>query len=191
MLDKLRNHLGYYPLSEIVTSILSRLVCYSCWPSRSITIDLPFCIRNRRAILFASSFRAKSNLYIEPHRGSFISIGHNVSCNRNLYITSVQSVVIGDDCLFGPNVFISDHDHGNYKTNLTDNALDLPPVQRPLYSSPIVIGNKVWVGANVSILKGALIGDNCVIGSNSVVTKPLPPNSVCAGSPCRVIYTIP
>lgn len=81
-------------------------------------------------------------------------------------------------------VYISDHSHGE----ITRAELDLPPLGRLLYSKgPIIIGNNVWIGEKVCILPNVRIGDGAVIGANSVVTKDIPPHSVAAGSPAKVI----
>ncbi len=55
---------------------------------------------------------------------------------------------------------------------------------------PIHIGENVWIGANVTVLPGGTIGDNAVIGANSLVTKDIPANTVAYGSPCKVIRDI-
>ena len=55
------------------------------------------------------------------------------------------------------------------------------------YALPVTIGNNVWIGGNVSILPGVTIGENCVIGAGSVVTKSIPNNKVAVGNPCKVI----
>ena len=90
-----------------------------------------------------------------------------------------EYVEIGDDVQLGPNVQIYDHDHdfradggvkvGKYKT------------------SPVKIGNNVWIGGSATILPGVTIGDNVTIGAGSVVTKDIPSNVVAVGNPCRVI----
>lgn len=58
------------------------------------------------------------------------------------------------------------------------------------YCIPVISGRNVWVGANVSILPGVTIGDNCVIGAGSVVTHSIPANSVTYGAPCEVVREI-
>ena len=55
---------------------------------------------------------------------------------------------------------------------------------------PITVGNRVWIGANVSVLPGVTIGDDTVIGAGSVVNKDIPDGVVAAGNPCRVIRKI-
>ena len=58
------------------------------------------------------------------------------------------------------------------------------------YAKPITIGNDVWVGGNATILPGVTIGDRCVIGAGSVVTKDVPPDSLAVGNPAKVIRRI-
>lgn len=57
-------------------------------------------------------------------------------------------------------------------------------------SGAVTIGNNIYFGTQVTILKGVSIGDNCIIGAGSLVTKDIPANSVAAGCPCKVICTI-
>lgn len=58
------------------------------------------------------------------------------------------------------------------------------------YALPISIGNNIWIGADVCVLPGVTIGDNCVIGAGSVVNKNIPAGSLAVGNPCRVIRKI-
>lgn len=63
-----------------------------------------------------------------------------------------------------------------------------PPLLRPLYSKgQVVIGKNVWIGDKVTILPGVSIGDGSVIAANSVVTKSIPPYSIAAGIPAKII----
>jgi maltose O-acetyltransferase len=62
--------------------------------------------------------------------------------------------------------------------------------KRLCYANPIKIGNDCWVGANVTVFLGTTIGDNCVIGAGSVVTRDIPANSFAAGVPCKIIREI-
>lgn len=63
-------------------------------------------------------------------------------------------------------------------------------IKRLCYARPVHIGNDCWFGANVTVCPGVTIGDNCVIGAGSVVTRDIPANSFAAGVPCRVIRPI-
>ena len=62
--------------------------------------------------------------------------------------------------------------------------------RRLCWAEPVKIGSGCWICANVVILPGVTIGDNCVIGAGSVVTKSIPDNSVAVGNPCRVLRTL-
>ncbi|MBG6215567.1 acetyltransferase-like isoleucine patch superfamily enzyme [Arthrobacter sp. CAN_A6] len=69
---------------------------------------------------------------------------------------------------------------------------DLDPSKRAdMHPAPIVIGRKVWVGSNATILPGITIGDNAVVAAAAVVTKDVPSNAVMVGSPARVVRVIP
>lgn len=115
-----------------------------------------------------------------------IEIGKNVSFGDNCHVASVLSIYIGNNCLFGSGVYISDHDHGDY-TNSICSSPQTSPAQRSLSSSPIKIGNNVYVGEYSVILKGVSIGNGSIIGAHSVVTKDVPLNSIVAGNPAKVI----
>ena len=111
-------------------------------------------------------FNMRGSARIRVRKNGKLIIGNNVSLNINNMIACHESIEIGDDVQFSPNVQIYDHDHdyraeggvkaGKYKT------------------SPVKIGNNVWIGANVVILRGTIIGDNCVIGAGSIVKGHVP-----------------
>lgn len=87
---------------------------------------------------------------------------------------------------FGDNVFIAPN-CGFYTAG---HPIDATERNKGLeYACPITVGNDVWIGANVCVLPGVTIGDDCVIGAGSVVVKDIPPHSVAVGNPCRVIKT--
>lgn len=114
-------------------------------------------------------------------------IGKNVNFNFRCHIGVINNVVIGDNVLIGSNVLITDHFHG-YSNN-TD--IHIPPIKRNLYSKgSIIIGNNVWIGDNVCVFPGVKIGDNCIIGANTIVNKDVPENSVVAGNPLKIIRKI-
>ena len=58
------------------------------------------------------------------------------------------------------------------------------------FARPITVGNDVWFGGGCTVLPGVTIGDGCVIGAGSVVTRDIPANTVAAGNPCRVLRSI-
>lgn len=124
------------------------------------------------------------------HYGCHTKIGKNFFANFNLTIQDDTWVEIGDHCSFGPNVTIVTPVHPmlpNERRALLDK--DGNP-KHMCYAKPVKIGNDCWFGANVVVCPGVTIGDNCVIGAGSVVTRDIPSNSFAAGNPCRVIREI-
>lgn len=116
-----------------------------------------------------------------------IQIGNNVIFNTDVHIGCINSIKIGDNCLFGSRIYITDHHHGEPTVQM----LELPPNERPLISKgPVVIKNNVWVGEGVAIMPNVTIGENSIIATNAVVTKNVPPNCVVAGVPAIVIKQI-
>lgn len=113
-----------------------------------------------------------------------IIIGKNVSCGSNCHLGTINRIEIHDNVLIASNVFITDHQHGN----LIPKEREILAINRPLYSKgPVVIEQNVWVGENVAIMPGVRIGANSIIGTNAVVTKDVPANSVYAGIPAKLI----
>lgn len=113
-----------------------------------------------------------------------INIGKHCFFGAFSHITSTNKIVIGDNCLTGKYVTITDNSHG--ETDI--NSLKTSPLKRILVSKgPVIIGNNVWIGEKVTILPNVTIGDGCVIAANSVVTKDIPPYSVVAGIPAKII----
>ena len=124
------------------------------------------------------------------HYGIHTTIGKNFFANFNLTIQDDASVTIGDNCNFGPNVTIVTPVHPllpNERRSMRDKDGN---EKHMCYAKPVSIGNDCWFGANVVICPGVTVGDNCVIGAGSVVTRDVPANSFAAGSPCRVIREI-
>lgn len=115
----------------------------------------------------------------EPLAHPKIHIGTCTYINRNTFLDAIESLKIGNHCAIGPGCYITDHDHGL--------DLSVPPLEQPMISKPTKIGDRVWIGANVTILKGVTIGNDTVVGAGSVVTKDLPEKVIAVGVPAKVI----
>ena len=113
--------------------------------------------------------------------GYRISVGDAFYANHNLVITDGAKVTFGDHVFIAPNCCFTTAEH----------AID--PDQRRAgmeVAKSITVGNDVWIGAGSTVLAGVTIGDRSVIGAGSVVNRPIPPDVVAAGVPCRVIRRI-
>jgi len=106
-----------------------------------------------------------------------IILGSNVSFNNNCEIYCSESIEIGDDTIFSNNCVIRDSDLHKIVTSKNPNT------------KSIKIGKHVWVGTNSIILKGVTIGDGAIIGAGSVVVNDVPPATLVAGNPAKVIKT--
>ena len=158
---------------------------------RNSSIPKESIIKNPQYISIGDNFHSLYNLRIEAwdnyqkeHYQPEIVIGNDVCLNSDVHIGCIHKVHIGNGVLMASRIYISDHSHGE----ITKEALLLPPVQRQLISKgPVIIEDNVWLGEGVCIMPGVTVGKNAIVGANAVVTKDVPPNSVVAGIPARVI----
>jgi acetyltransferase-like isoleucine patch superfamily enzyme len=113
-----------------------------------------------------------------------IRIGQGTFLNLNVMVAAQELVEIGDHCMFANGCFVTDANH----------RFDDPdkPITWQGFSSkgPTRIGDNVWCGANVVVTSGVTIGERSVIGANSVVTQDIPPRSIAAGVPAKVLREI-
>lgn len=120
----------------------------------------------------------------ENHYTPVIRIGNNVNIQYDCHFGAVNLIEIGDNVLIGSRVYIADHSHGT--TTLDDMVLP-PEVRKVISTGPVLIEENVWIGEGVAILQNVRIGRNSIVGANAVVTKDVPPFSVVAGVPAKVI----
>ena len=129
--------------------------------------------------------QAGQGLWLQPpfycDYGSNIKLGEKVFFNFNCVILDVAEVVIGSRTLFGPNVQIYTATH---PMNHAERAAGVE------FGKNIQIGEDAWIGGSVIICPGVKIGDRCVIGAGSVVTRDIPSDVFAAGNPCRVIRRV-
>jgi acetyltransferase-like isoleucine patch superfamily enzyme len=110
-----------------------------------------------------------------------IRIGNGNYFNRGVMIDACGLVAIGDDNMFGPDVFITDSNHAF--------GHGLAPKDFPMEVGRTKIGNRCWIGAKAVLLKDVELGDDCVVGAGAVVTRSFPAGSVVAGVPARALRT--
>jgi acetyltransferase-like isoleucine patch superfamily enzyme len=116
---------------------------------------------------------------IRAHEGS-VAIGAKTVLGQECTISSFQHVAIGRECILADRVMLIDFDHG------------VTEVERPIrlqgiYKRDVNVGNNCWIGYGACILRGSTVGDNCIVGTSTVVTKAVPSNAVVGGVPARVL----
>jgi acetyltransferase-like isoleucine patch superfamily enzyme len=113
-----------------------------------------------------------------------VRIGEGTFLNMGVMVAAEQLVEIGDHCMLANGCFVSDASH----------RYDDPtrPITWQGFQSkgPTRIGDNCWLGANVIVTSGVTIGERCVIGANSVVTRDIPPFSLAAGAPAKMLRQI-
>jgi acetyltransferase-like isoleucine patch superfamily enzyme len=114
-----------------------------------------------------------------------ISIGGGSLLNLNVMIAAVERVEIGEHCMLANGCLITD---GNHRFDDLEQPV---PWQGFTTKGPVVIGDNVWLGANVVVTSGVRIGRRAVIGANSVVTTDVPEFAIAAGAPATVLKEIP
>lgn len=154
-------------------------------------IRFPIYIRGRKHIDFGSKLTTGVGCRFEAfeNKKSNVSLkfGKNVQLNDLVHISAMCEVTIGNDVLIASKVYISDCTHGIYSNSDQHTDPKIKPINRPYSTSPVRIGNNVWLGESVSVLPGVSIGDGAIIGANSLVNKSIPPNCIAVGSPARPI----
>jgi acetyltransferase-like isoleucine patch superfamily enzyme len=113
------------------------------------------------------------------HEGT-LRIGDKVVFGRNSVVNAYLDVSIGAASIIADMVYVTDFDH-------VFSDIERPIKDQGIVKSPVRIGSDVWLANKVSVVRGAVIGDGCVVAANAVVTRDLPPYSVAAGVPARVI----
>jgi acetyltransferase-like isoleucine patch superfamily enzyme len=116
---------------------------------------------------------------IRAHEGE-VSIGAKSVIGQECTISAYQHVSIGRECIIADRVMMIDFDHGMVE-------VERPIREQGVYKRDVDVGHNVWIGYGACLLRGVTVGDNSVIGTNSVVTADVPDNAVVGGVPARLI----
>jgi acetyltransferase-like isoleucine patch superfamily enzyme len=116
---------------------------------------------------------------IRAHEGE-VSIGAKSVLGQECTISSFERVSIGRECIIADRVMMIDFDHGVVE-------VERPIRLQGIYKRDVDVGHNVWIGYGACLLRGVSVGENSVIGTNSVVTGDVPENAVVGGVPARVI----
>jgi acetyltransferase-like isoleucine patch superfamily enzyme len=141
--------------------------------------DLEIEIAARGRVEFGSFIWIGDRTKIRCHEG-LVEIGSKTVLGQECTITAYQHIRIGDQCVIADRAMFIDFDHGVVE-------VERPIRAQGIYKRDVEVGSNVWIGYGACILRGVRVGDNSVIGTNSVVTKDVPANAVVGGIPARVL----
>jgi acetyltransferase-like isoleucine patch superfamily enzyme len=116
---------------------------------------------------------------VRCHEGT-VEIGAKTVMGQECTISAYRRVRIGEQCVIADRAMFIDFDHGVVE-------VERPIRQQGIYMREVEVGSNVWIGYGACILRGVRVGDNSIVGTNSVVTKDVPANAVVAGVPARII----
>ena len=159
---------------------LARRRSFCRWPLHGNVLEL---LREDRLQL-GEHVLFEPDVWLTATAPGVIRIGGGSFLNIAVQVAAVELVEIGEHCMFANGCFVTDANHR------FDDAGRPVPWQGFTSKGPTRVGSNVWCGANVVITSGVSVGDRCVIGANSVVTRDLPAFSIAAGAPARVLDTI-
>ncbi len=159
---------------------LARRQAYARWPLHGDVLEA---LRDGRLEIGAHVL-FEPDAWITMPPPARVRIGTGTLINIGVMVAALELVEIGEYCMFANGCVVSDANH-RY-----DDPRKPVPWQGFTSKGPTRIGDNVWCGANVVITSGVTVGERCVIGANSVVTSDIPPFSIAAGAPAKVIRTI-
>src|SRR5262245_13050648 len=116
---------------------------------------------------------------IRCHEGE-VEIGRKTVMGQECTISAYQRVRIGEQCVIADRAMFIDFDHGVIE-------VERPIRQQGIYKRDVIVGSNVWIGYGACFLRGVHVGDNAIVGTNSVVTRDVQANAVVAGGPAKLI----
>jgi acetyltransferase-like isoleucine patch superfamily enzyme len=116
---------------------------------------------------------------VRCHEG-LVEIGQKTVMGQECTITAYQHIRIGQQCVIADKAMFIDFDHGVVE-------VERPIRAQGIYKRDVEVGSNVWIGYGACVLRGVRVGDNSIIGTNSVVTKDVPANAVVGGIPARIL----
>ena len=177
---------SFYELWKLGINVIKTKIIFP----KARLIRFPFDIRGKKYIRYGKNFTTGTGCRLEAYKFDKkkpkLEIGNNVQINDYVHLSCAESLIIGDNVLIASKVYITDLNHGSYSGEEQSSPQEIAK-ERKIYTKPVKIGNNVWIGENASVLSGVEIGENAILGANSVVTKDIPKNCIVAGNPAKVI----
>ena len=134
-------------------------------------------------LIFDKNVTIKENSILYVKKNAKVIFGQNSSTGHHTEISANNYIEIGNDVIMGAYAYITDSNHG-YKDK------DLPIRKQDMEIGSVKIGNNVWLGRGVMILKDSVVGNNSVVAAGSIVTKQFEENKILAGIPAKIIKGI-
>ena len=128
-----------------------------------------------------SWFRSSAEVIVYSSLKATLKVGNNVQVGPRCRVTCAREVIVEDNVLIAPEVFITDHNHG------MNPEIEEGYAKQDLVVKPVRIGDGTWIGQRACILPGVTIGRHCIIGAGSVCTRSIPDYSMAVGVPARII----
>lgn len=198
-MKSLINNLIYNPYRKIKKD--SRIIFHSGILSKSFRVHF-FCKESQANLVIDKNCILKNEFIFEGNSG-YIRVGKNTFINKDTKIISINEIIIGDNVTISYGCVIYDHDSHSIdyqerrkdilkiiEANDTNNDIQNKN-WNSVKTSKVRIGDDAWLGFRVTILKGVTIGNGAIVAANSVVTKDIPPWTIAAGNPARVVKEIP
>lgn len=178
-----------YNLLQIVYLIYCKLRGMFVFANARL-VRFPIDLRGKKYMKVSKGFTTGIGCRLEayPINGKkTLFFGDNFQMNDYVHITAMENVTIGNNVLLASKIYISDCSHGSYLGTENDSRPDIAPLDRPLFSKPVIIEDNVWLGEFVSVLPGVTIGKGTIVGANSVVSRSLPAYVIAVGIPAKPI----
>ncbi|SDG63018.1 transferase hexapeptide (six repeat-containing protein) [Prevotella communis] len=183
---KLHNIRGYLRIKvNIVRAVWLRLVVQESGRLKSVgKIGL---LEGPQYIKIGEGTKFCDGVYLTAWRikdAPILEIGKNCEFGTSNHITCSNKIKIGNNCLTGKWVTITDNSHGQ---TIFEDMTKSPLVRKVISKGPVIIDDNVWIGDKATILPSVHIGEGAIVGANSVVSKDVPPYAVVAGNPAKII----
>ncbi|ADB38216.1 DapH/DapD/GlmU-related protein [Spirosoma linguale] len=165
----------YYKFGEVVSRAIRLCVTMN---ATATSVDQ---VRSQLSTIIGSDIDESTAIFPPFHTnfGQFISLGQNVFINHACSFLDIGGITIEDDVQIGPHVNLTSENH----------PLD-PADRKTLIPRPILIKRNAWIGAGATILPGVTVGENAIVAAGAVVSQDVPPNTVVAGIPAKVVKTL-
>ncbi len=169
---KFNLHTSFHPQSRIAMQDGSTLLL-----GHSIIIakDCSIKIFQNGTLKLSDTVSLQNHCYLEVGKNAALNIGKHSFINSDSKIVCLDRIMIGNNCAFGSNISIYDHDHIVQSSGKSDWS--------KYKSSPITISDNVWIGSGAYILRGANIEHNAVIGANTTIKSQIPAATICYNKP--------